>query len=538
MTEPIYNLLDEPWVKVTNLQGEEEMLSITSTLVKSHELRSLSGEMPSQDLAILRLLLGVLYSIYTRTEEYENARDDESKDACMDMWERLWKRSHFLENEIVDYLQKYRDRFWLRHPELPFYQLAEIKKGSDFVTSKMIGSMVESSNKTMLFQSRTGKSKQYLDYPEATRWLLYLNSFDDASAKPSQKGLESMSVAWLGQLGLVYVAGANLFETLMLNFSLVNFNIGEGEPWGKGDATWELEKPRTAERTVITVPSSAEELFTLQSRRIQLKYQGDKVTGFTLLGGDKFDSEDAFAEPMTTWKLSKSKTGSGEVFIPPSNAARNPSKQLWRDFAPLLLEAESDSEKHRKPGVLKWISELDGIISSKQVQICTMSIKYGNMQSGIDEVWDDTLSVNTFILSKVGEKWIGRITNIVKTTEDLVKTLGNLASNIAKASGSVDGLNQRNYAMERAYAALDIPFRTWLASIDDTSNINEKCNKWIDKAKRVILDHGENLVSQAGTQAFVGRTVIVGNKESHYSTPRVYGWFKGGISKILSNKIQ
>jgi CRISPR system Cascade subunit CasA len=527
MTEPNLNLISDPWIIVTNLQGKEEILSLSDVIVRSHELKSLSGEMQSQDLAILRLLLGVLYCIYTRTEEYKDAQEKDSKDACIGIWKTQWERGCFPKEEITGYLEQYHDRFWLRHPKRPFYQLAKIEKGSEFAASKMIGEMVESGNKTQLFPIRSGKSKRFLEYPEAVRWLLYLNGFDDASAKPSQKGLDSMSIGWLGQLGLVYVAGENLFETLMLNFPLIN----DGKPWGNDVAAWELKEPRTGERAIIAIPNSGEGLFTLQSRRIQLIYNENKVTGFMLLGGDKFSSEEAFVEPMTVWKKSKAKTEKREIFVPPSNAARNPSKQLWRDFAPLLAESENE----RKPGILIWLSELERkrIISSKQVQICTLSIKYGNKQSGVEEVWSDALSVNMYVLSSLGDKWIGRIKELVGTTEDLVKTLGNLAANISKASGSTDGANQRAQAMEQAYAALDIPFRNWLASICDTSDTIKECEKWLGIAKKMILYHGEQLVSQAGNQAFVGRLVKTNNKEDYYSTPKVYGWFVGSVTNRL-----
>ncbi len=39
-----------------------------------------------------------------------------------------------------------------------------------------------------------------------------------------------MSPGWLGQLGLVYVKGVNLFETLMRNLMFLN---DRAELWGK-----------------------------------------------------------------------------------------------------------------------------------------------------------------------------------------------------------------------------------------------------------------------------------------------------------------
>ena len=65
---------------------------------------------------------------------------------------------------------------------------------------------------------------------------------------------------------------------------------------------WELEQPRSAERTEIALPDNPAQLLTLQSRRLLLNREGETVTGFTLLGGDFFARENAFAEQMTVWR--------------------------------------------------------------------------------------------------------------------------------------------------------------------------------------------------------------------------------------------
>ena len=69
-----------------------------------------------------------------------------------------------------------------------------------------------------------------LGFAEAARWLLYINAFDDTSAKPKGKGLPSPGVGWLGRLGLITGVGNNLFETLLLNLVLIkdgNMSFGE-----------------------------------------------------------------------------------------------------------------------------------------------------------------------------------------------------------------------------------------------------------------------------------------------------------------------
>lgn len=543
MTKPVFNLhiLDDPWVVVTTMDGKEETLSLIQVLMKSNSIRCLSNEMVTQDVAILRLLLSVLYVIYTRNDDYQKAC--KNTDTCIQFWKKLWQQTSFSAHDLNKFRNDYHDGFWLKHPEKPFYQVPDIEKGSDFLVSKMIGSLVEGGNKTLLFPERTGNSKRSISYPEAVRWLLYLNSFDDAAAKPTQKGLHPMSVGWLGRLGLVYIEGRNLFETLMLNFSLINPN--NGKPWsGKGGhAAWELDKPNTGERVEISVPHHAETLYTLQSRRIQLKYADDKVIGFTILGGDQFEIENAFVEPMTIWKKDKTKSNQSSSYFPPSNAGRNPSKQAWRDFSSLLAASELTNPKDERgmPGVLMWIKELvlDEVVLFEHIQICTLFVKYGSMQSGIEEVWSDSLSVNANIFASWGDDengWTRFVTETVKDTEVVVHSLGSLALDLASSSGATDFKNIREQAQEQAYAALDLPFREWLGSINSlNSDMDERKKEWCKITKGIILTLGENLVSQAGMNAFTGRVVKKKDRESYYSSPEAYDRFFTAVSRKLKS---
>ena len=46
-----------------------------------------------------------------------------------------------------------------------------------------------------------------MSYAQAARWLLYVNGFDDTSAKPKGKNLPSVGAGWLGKLGLIFRTG-------------------------------------------------------------------------------------------------------------------------------------------------------------------------------------------------------------------------------------------------------------------------------------------------------------------------------------------
>ena len=83
--------------------------------------------------------------------------------------------------------------------------------------------------------------------------LLCVNGYDDTSAKPKGKGLPSVGAGWLGKIGFIQAQGDNLYETLMLNLTLLRDGR---ECWGESKPCWELEAPKSAERTEICCPDN------------------------------------------------------------------------------------------------------------------------------------------------------------------------------------------------------------------------------------------------------------------------------------------
>ena len=520
-----FNLLTEPWLLVTDKTGSTQTLSITQILLDSHNISSLSGETPTQDIAILRLLLGIMYAIYTRTPQYAQAQADNynGAEACIDIWGDMWQNGQFSQQDIQAYLQSQHDKFFLIHPTHPFYQLPSITKGTDLSPSKMIGELVESSNKAHLFPMRSGQHKQTLSFAEAARWLVYMHGFDDAAAKKVNKNAGSMSVGWLGGLGITYLTGNNLFETLMLNFVLVNQLTQK--PWLDGKATWELESPRNGERTPITPPVSAQELFTLQSRRISLNHDNDKIIGLTLLGGDQLSNINAFFEPMTKWIYKKSKKNEPESYNPPSNISKDPSRQMWRDMEPLLIK----NMTQKPPGVISWLSEVEyDNFDVRHVTINTINIKYGSMMSGIEDLWHDSISINSAILAKLDNDWIQTIIYAINISKKLIYELERLAAKISRASGSYNEKTASDSVKEKAYQSLDIHFRTWLHNLNPkTGKHNESYSNWSIILKKTIDDLGKQIAIEAGTHAFVGK------ENDSLNTAEAYSWFKYNIAKIL-----
>lgn len=527
---PEFNLLREPWIVVMNEDGSTEQVSLIEVFARAHQFRRLAGELPTQDIAVLRLLLAILHSVFGRFDpqgEFAPLYDDGSTAVTPDdvfrRWKTIWDGREFSYPILQQYLERFEDRFWLFHPERPFYQVPSLDQATRYTAAKLNGELAESSNKIRLFASRSKEAKSWLSYGEAARWLLYVNGYDDTSAKPKGKNLPSPGAGWLGKLGLVVVVGNNLFETLMLNLILLR----DGQTlWEPGEAAWEQDTVRSEERCEIAHPRNPATLLTLQSRRLLLQREGNKVVGYSLLGGDFFPQENAFAEQMTVWRKSQEKKSGPEEYKP---RRHDPLRQVWRDFAALFVNRGD----HHTPGIVSWVKQLKyhKLVNRPLVQFQIASVKYGDKDFFVDDVFSDGIAFHGDLMNggDMDERWIGCILQEIETTELLVRHVGILVENIARAAGDSD-VNRLSRvsreAREQAYYRLDRPFRRWLEEIDPVHDeLHIASLRWWGQARRVILDLGREMVEQCGLRGYAERIVIVDKKEHRYSVPQAYNQF-------------
>ena len=533
-----FNLLDEKWILVRKSDCTVDELSLTDALLKSHEYVELAGELPTQNVSILRLMLAVLHTVFSRySPQGEPAPLYDSDDAEY-RWKELWNAGRLPEKPIRDYLASVYDRFWLFHPDRPFYQTEAAKIGTEYTASKLNGAVSESGNKIRLFCGCTGVQKSELSYSEAARWLLYVNNYDDTSSKPKGKNLPSPGAGWLGKLGLITIRGNNLFETLVYNLILLNHKRNFSEVWGPECPAWEPDVPNTAERAEIPMPDNLSELYTLQSRRLWLnRDDNEKVIGYNLLGGDFFEKVDAFIEPMTVWSKVKGNERAGEKFQP---RRHDSSVQMWREFS-YAFETAADSHI---PGVVLWTKYIKQMLpeSRKLISFSIASVQYGDKDFFVNDVFSDSLTFHTDLLTEIGEHWRAKITDEIKKCDESAAALRFLAKDIELAAGSAEDTVLKRAVVERAreqyYYEIDLPFRNWLERIDPNWEIvseqeEQALREWRETAKRIALRIGQELVESAGTAAIVGRAVKDKNdKERYYSAPDAYRYFKVKLNEI------
>lgn len=531
-----YNLLEERWVRVRGQDYTVQEVPLPDALLHAHEYRDLAGELPTQDAAMLRLLLAVLHTVFSRVDENGTPAPFEETDDALTRWEELYRLGHFPEAPIRAYLEQWRDRFWLFHPERPFWQVPEAKIGTEYTASKLNGELSESSNKLRLFSSYAGEGKEGLTYAQAARWLLSVNGYDDTSAKPKGKGLPSVGAGWLGKLGYIQAQGNNLFETLMLNLTLLQDGV---KLWGENQPCWELDEPRSAERTEIALPDNPAQLLTLQSRRLLLNREGETVTGFTLLGGDFFARENAFAEQMTVWRdpdAKKSKKTGQVTFVP---SRHDPAKQFWREFPAVFCEK---GESVRRPGVVRWVEMLQNapdcpLERKRLIRFAISGMKYGDKDFFVNDSFSDSLTFQAGILDEIGRPWQSRIVREIERCEQTAALIGRFAQELAIAAGDRNE-NAGGAVRAQFYFAVDQPFRQWLQAIDpEQDDPDEAVLRWQAQARSIAEKLGKQMVMEAGNAALKGRRIVVDKDKKTertilYTAPKAYNHFRARLWEI------
>ena len=554
MEQMEFNLLDEPWIRVMTEDCIVVERSLMQVLLNSHQYQRLAGELPTQDVALLRLLLAILQTVFYRVDPEGEDDPIEDRAAAIRRWQALWNAGRFPVQPIRTYLETWKDRFWLFHQEHPFYQVPAAALGTKFKASKLNGELSESAHKMRLFPLRDGEEKETLSYAEAARWLVTLIGFDDSASTKKETGT---GTGWLGDRVNVYAIGENLFETLMLN--LVFLKDGR-YVWAENIPAWEQPTMTTAKKREIPLPDNQAELLTLQSRRLILSREENRVTGFSSTGGDFFGKEgrvNAFSEQMTLWRAGKTPKNAVPQFVP---ASVDPWRQMWRDFE-VILGRREDSHI---PGVVAWLTELrrKNVIPRKYVHIASVGVTYDSKKGSIADIISDHLDFQMSLLDAAGELWIVLVGGEIHLIDKVARTLGALAEGLYLAQGGqLDGAgkkarqSQRDEGMRLLYAAVDLPFREWLAHIgaqhgDDENTRAQEQQCWRSIVFRIADNLGREMIRDAGTAAFTGRWIVNEMAETNgrfftktngerksvfYSSPTEYNRYLNNLKSLLKN---
>jgi len=529
-----FTLIDEAWIPVLDTSGQRREVTLRGLFEQASEIRMIACELPTQTFTILRLALAILHRS-TGGPPGETS------------WQALWRDGSLPVTDLSDYLDEFHDRFDLFHSRHPFYQVADLRaeKDNTYGLERLIADVP---NGMPFLTTRAGSGMESISPAEAARWLVHCQAYDPAGIKTGAVGDPrvkmgkgySIGVGTLGNLGGVYLDGATLRETLLLNLVPVAPN------WQRADErdlpVWEREPQTAAEEPDATRgPYGLLSLYTWQSRRIRLFGDVGGITGAMIAIGDRLDWQDRhLLEPMSVWGRSAPREREHKrtpIYLP---RPHDHTRALWRGLQTLLPPpAPSTSEPPQRHSalVLQWLARLsrDGVVGQDfEARTRAVSVAYGTQQAVIDEVFSDSLTMSVQLLVE-GSPLRTTAVDATADAEAAVRALRGLATNLVRAAGGSDDSGDADRAAERAYALLDRVFRDWLARLGPDSDPAAERATWQQRVRRAVARIGSDLVDASGPAAWVGRSKVDRTgREIHYSSFQADAWFRRDLAKALT----
>ena len=521
MKNPEFNLLDEPWIPVRLLDGTIADVGLLELLRRTTDIADLACELPTQSIAIQRLVVAIAY----RVAPPRDARD----------WVRQWDEGAPTE-QMIEYLERWRDRFFLFGGRFPFMQVADLRTAKDAVSGleKLIADVP---NGEQFFTTRHGRALACIPPSEAARWLVHAQAYDPSGIRSGAVGDSQVKggkgypigPSWCGHLGLVWLKGKDLDETLVLNLVPTDAaqlrGVESSTEWGA--CSWEVSEAESAVRGDYSLldPSgtprdiSIPRLLTWHSRRVRLVGNREGVTGVVLAQGDKLAPQQMHRyEPQSLWRYStpQSKKFKQDVYMPRKYEA---GRALWRNLPGTLPTVTTVQGVDKQPkqeflpsATLSFHYQLDNASIEttypKVMRIQAVGVTYGPQEATFEDIYSDELTLSVAVMRVEHEDLSAEIDRQVRLTEEIARDVGNLAANLARAageSGEGAGDGARDRAKELFFSAVDTDFRTWLTQVDGRESARDAGRRWECTLRQHATDVQAVLVRGASSSAIIGR---------------------------------
>ncbi|WP_169721483.1 type I-E CRISPR-associated protein Cse1/CasA [Brevibacterium album] len=533
--EPYFNLVDEPWIPVLRTDGSAGEASLLEVFEQAESIRQLHGELPTMRPAVLRILVVILARAVGLPRNPED-------------WEEKYDRGWAPVVEAVrEYLSRHRDRFWLRHPHEPFFQVADL--GPENGATKGLGAIVaDFPTNVAAFTQRGPASLERMSPAEAARWLVHTQAYDTSGIKTpdrrdprQQKGkVYPQGTAWLGKGEVLVVGYKTLMDALRLN--CVAPDYAEVITGPADLPPWERTHPGPcAEFETPAQPEGFLQVYSWQARRVRLVFEDEDVTQVVLCYGDPLaeQSRQKF-DPMMTWRYSKPQSAKfkADVFMP---GIVDPSKDVWRSFAAWLptraQKAASDGPPpFLEPGVLRWVGALaaaDKLPLEFMPDIGLYGVQYGPQSATFADLVDESLEVPPFLLDPEARDSARTVLDAIKDADTVAWYLGTFAVNLARSRGVDEAVTPRTEARERAYQEFGAAFSSWLKKLKANTEWTRARRAWQQKLRSETRALAQELADESGEEAYIGRMVDQENG-AWMNVQIAEGYLYRGLQKTLT----
>lgn len=572
-----FNLLDEPWISVLSESGVKIDVSLLDLFKYAGGFIQFAGEMETQNFAVMRFVLSIVQTVFSRVNvngeilpgvylddkgrQIKNVDDDDLEEYCScaaECWEILYSLNKF-PDAITDYLEKWRDRFYLFDDNHPFFQVTgdEMKTLMSKISGKSKPTSIygrninrtisESENKTSLFSPianiPAGKRslKDVMTPAEFARWLIMFHGYTGQADKVSLTDQsQKSSKGWLFDIGGIFLQGRNIYETLVINYMPESPTDNQSFAGRCQIPCWELTGIEVVNNLCHKKSiDNLAELYTNWSRAIYVNPNTDATTPVEMkvVKLPEIEHNENSIEPMTIWKWND-KGPNKNHFTPKKH---NPEQSLWRNFGCIVLNSMNGNKKQqpqRQPGIL---AQRMRISNSKNNSGLTDLVGIGMKDDGnqtsqlpINEISDsfriNNLLIQTNNYDHSNDDWIIRISNAVETTKEVISEK---FRNFLRGISEIRNIPAELFVpaeTEKMYSIIDTAFKEWLVSITPDDSKEEKIQDWYTKLKKMVLRRGEELFDNSTSRDLTG----IEKEGKLINIATRYWQFVGSINKKLN----
>jgi CRISPR system Cascade subunit CasA len=450
---PSFNLVEEPWIPCLFPDRPPRELGLFDVLVQAREIQEIYDISPLVVIALHRLLLAILH----RNVGPETLHD----------WKELWQRGRWGEAELRQYFDRWQHRFYLFHPERPFYQVPTMENATEHPVQKLVEEAAWGNNPT-LFDHNYRACCIPMFPSQAARYVVAYQAFAVAGlAGPKQV---NFSDAPLTRGYSVMIFGDNLFETLALNLLPTPWDAKNDKP------IWEQDAPARFDRGG-TYPHGLADYFTWQSRHLHLiRGQDNGVTNCQIVQNLRLP-EGFHHDPFKCYRKDEQR----QMLLP---LKINPERALWRDSHTLFQKAGSLPGKggsSQRPEVFNWLARTQSILPHRNFRFSITGLAADQAKVFL---WrHESLPLPLDYLED-NQELLGTLITAIKLTEEVSQILNACLYQIAQLllSPGYDPKNKnsrkpdpqavknllKSWAPDRLYfSQLEAPFRELLVSLPE-----------------------------------------------------------------------
>ena len=173
MKNPEYNLLERAVDTPSGSSRDHRPTSAAGASRRTTEIADLACELPTQSIAIQRLVLAIAY----RVAPPRDARD----------WVRQWDEGAPTE-QMIEYLERWRDRFFLFGGRFPSCRLRICGPRRDSGSPGLKKLIADVPNGEQFFTTRHGRALACIPPSEAARWLVHAQAYDPSGIRSGAVG--------------------------------------------------------------------------------------------------------------------------------------------------------------------------------------------------------------------------------------------------------------------------------------------------------------------------------------------------------------